>query len=407
VSNSEIKILVLDDDPFVLKLFPLFLAKLGFTEVAVSNSGLNALTWVNINNSSSNLIFLDLNMPDMDGIEFVRKLVDHNYAGSLILVSAEDERILQMAEKLVQAHHINILGHLRKPITVNDLSHIVRKWSSSDEKRHIARIKRGADELRVAITCSELINYYQPKVAVATGEVVGVETLVRWQHPEEGIIYPDEFISIAEQHGLIDDLTHLVLIKAMDQTKVWQQEGINLRVAINISMANLSSVKFVDLITDAVLVAGIAPQDILLEITESVLMLDQRAPLEVLTRLRMKRFRLSIDDFGTGHSSMKQLRDISFDELKIDQSFVHGAWKDETIRAMFDASLQLGKQLGMKIVAEGVEDLADWDMVCSSGCDIAQGYFIAHPMPAAELPNWVKSWNERRLQLKWADDRDL
>jgi len=129
-------------------------------------------------------------------------------------------------------------------------------------------------------------------------------------------------------------------------------------------------------------------------------MLDQRAPLDVLTRLRLKRFRLSIDDFGTGHSSLTQLRAIPFDELKIDQSFVRGAWHDNTMRAIYDASLSLGKHLGMEVVAEGVEDRDDWDMVRSTKCDLAQGFFIAHPMPATDLPGWIESWNGRMQQLQ-------
>jgi EAL domain-containing protein (putative c-di-GMP-specific phosphodiesterase class I) len=131
-----------------------------------------------------------------------------------------------------------------------------------------------------------------------------------------------------------------------------------------------------------------------LEVTETRLMQDLRTPLEILTRLRLKRFRLSIDDFGTGNSSLAQLRDFPFDELKIDQSFVHGACGNEKLRAMFDYSLGLARQLGLEVVAEGVEDQADWDFVRQAGCDIAQGYFIAKPMPAADLPAWIQSWQE-------------
>jgi EAL domain-containing protein (putative c-di-GMP-specific phosphodiesterase class I) len=128
-----------------------------------------------------------------------------------------------------------------------------------------------------------------------------------------------------------------------------------------------------------------------LEVTETRLMEDLRTPLEILSRLRLKRFRLSIDDFGIGNSSLAQLRDLPFDELKIDQSFVHGASGNDKLRAMFDHSLGLAKQLGMEVVAEGVEDQADWDFVCKTGCDIAQGYFIARPMPAADLPAWIQT----------------
>jgi EAL domain-containing protein (putative c-di-GMP-specific phosphodiesterase class I)/FixJ family two-component response regulator len=394
MDKSILRILVLDDETFMLKLLARMLGGLGFTSVTTSDNGSVALAWVDAPGNQPNLILLDLNMPEMDGIEFVRKLVDHNYTGSLILVSGENERLLQMAEKLVQAHQITVLGHLQKPVTLAGLATMVGKWRPAGG-HHAEKKDYGAIELRAAIANDELINYYQPKVAVATGVVVGVETLVRWLHPVNGLVAADQFIGVAEAHGLIDDLTCVVLTEAMAQSKTWQQAGLHLRVAVNISMDNLSSLAFADFVASQAATAGVAPQDIVLELTESCLMLDQRAPLEILTRLRLKRFRLSIDDFGTGHSSLTQLHDIPFDELKIDQSFVHGAWCDETALAMYSASLGLGKQLGMEVVAEGVEDRDDWDFVQRTGCDLAQGYFIAHPMPAADLPGWIDSWNER------------
>ena len=392
--KSKIRILLLDDESFMLKLLAHMLAGLGYLSVTACDNGPAALESVAIPEQRPNLILLDLNMPQMDGIEFVRKLVEHNYTGSLILVSGEDERVLKMAEKLVQAHQITVLGHLSKPVSLAGLAMVLEKWQPAQDAL-AAKKTYSADELRAAIANGELVNYYQPKVSVATGAVVGVETLVRWRHPTDGMVFPDQFISLAEEHGLIDSLTRVVLTAACGQARVWQQAGLRLRVAVNVSMDNLSSVAFADFVAAATITAGVAPQDIVLEVTESRLMLDQRAPLEVLTRLRLKRFRLSIDDFGTGNSSLTQLRDIPFDELKIDQSFVHGAWRDSTARAMYDASLGLGKQLGMEIVAEGVEDWDDWNLVRRSGCDMAQGYFIARPMPAADLIDWIEEWSER------------
>jgi EAL domain-containing protein (putative c-di-GMP-specific phosphodiesterase class I) len=160
-------------------------------------------------------------------------------------------------------------------------------------------------------------------------------------------------------------------------------------------MVNLSDLRFGEFVLESAERHGVVPRDITLEVTESRLPLDQRAPLEILARLRLKRFRLAIDDFGTGHSSLAQLRDIAFDELKIDRGFVHGAWRDPTARAMYDASLGLGRQLGIEVVAEGVEDHDDWDLARRSGCDLAQGYFIGAPMPAEELVPWLAVWNRR------------
>ena len=154
--------------------------------------------------------------------------------------------------------------------------------------------------MRAAIENGELVNYYQPKVAVATGEVAGVETLVRWRHPVDGLVFPDQFISVAEASGLIDALTQVVFTAAMAQAKAWQDARLAFRIAVNVSMDNLASLNFLNFVADVTAKMGVAPQNVVLEVTESRLMQDTRAPLEILTRLRLKRFRLSIDDFGTG-----------------------------------------------------------------------------------------------------------
>lgn len=394
--KSTVRILVLDDEPFMLKLLSHMLANLGFTLVTVCDSGQAALASFNGLDGPPDLILLDLNMPEMDGAEFVRHLMERRYTGSLILISGENERMLQSAEKLVRAHQITVLGHLHKPASPGQLAALLKKWSPPSRKGgHVTKKVYSADELRRAIANDELINYYQPKVEVATGQVVGVETLVRWCHPQDGIVLPDQFISLAEAHGLIDELTRVVFTGALTQTKAWQQTGLILRVAINVSMDSLVSLNFPEFVAGLAAKVGIPPPRIVLEVTESRFMQDTRAPLEVLTRLRLKRFHLSIDDFGTGHSSLAQLRDIPFDELKIDRGFVHRAWTDKTVRAIYDASLGLAKQLGMEAVAEGVEDQDDWDLLHRTGCDLAQGYFIARPMPAADFPSWVETWEER------------
>lgn len=396
IEKSTVRILLLDDEPFMLKLLGHMLANLGFTQVISCNSGRAALTSFDSQNNPPDLILLDLNMPEMDGVQFVRYLVERLYTGSLILISGEDERMLQAAVKLVQAHEIRVLGSLHKPVKPETLSALLNKWAppllgSSRTENKVY----GADEVHVAINKGELVNYYQPKVAVTTGRVVGVETLVRWRHPLDGLVFPDQFIGVAEAHGLIDDLTRVVLTGALAQAKVWQEAALGLRVAVNVSMDNLASLDFPDFVLELATVTGVSPQQVVLEVTESQLMRDLRAPLEILTRLRLKRFRLSIDDFGTGNSSLAQLRDIPFDELKIDQSFVHRAWCDETLRAIYDASLGLARQLDMAVVAEGVEDWDDWNLLRRTGCDFAQGYFISRPMPAVDIPGWIQAWEAR------------
>jgi len=395
-NNLAVRIMLLDDEPFMLKLIGRVLEALGFTAVSPYASGAAALAALDAPSGHPELILLDLNMPEMDGIEFVRHLVERNYAGSVVLISGEDERMLQAANKLVQAHKIKILGHLQKPLAPEALGVLLAQWTPpAPGQSREAKAAYGANAVRTAIANGELVNYYQPKVAMADGRVVGVETLVRWRHPTDGMVFPDQFIDVAERHGLIDDLTRVVLSDALAQTRVWRDAGLELRVAVNLSMDNLVTLNFADYVVAAAVEAGLAPAEIVLEVTESRLIADLRIPLEILTRLRLKRFRLSIDDFGTGHSSLAQLRDMPFDELKIDRSFVHGAHSAPTLRAIVKANLNLARQLGMEVVGEGVEDRDDWDFLRLMGCDLTQGYFIAQPMPAAELPGWIETWEVR------------
>lgn len=401
-NKLSIKIMVLDDDPFTLKLLSRMLENLGYTSVTTCDNGRAGLELVDNPNNHPDLILLDLNMPVMDGVEFVRHLVEHRYLGSLILFSGEDEQMLLAAEKLVRSHKIPVLGHMRKPVQPEVLAAMIGDWTPSyQDNTQAANLVHSAEDLRAAIANGELANYYQPKVSVATGRVVGVETLVRWNHPRDGMILPSRFISVAESHDLIEDLTRIVLVGALAQTKVWQQAGLSLQLSVNVSIGSLASLGFVDFITGLVTEAGVSPQDVVLEVAESwIPMNDLRAPLETMTRLRLKRFRLAIDEFGTGYSSLAQLRDIPFDELKIDRSFVHHASTDKKVRAKYDACLNMARQLKIEAVAVGVEEIGDWDMLRSTGCDTAQGYFIAKPMPAADLPGWIQAWGERVEKLK-------
>jgi EAL domain-containing protein (putative c-di-GMP-specific phosphodiesterase class I)/FixJ family two-component response regulator len=402
MDKSELRVLVLDDEPLMLRLLAHMLRELGFTSVVTCDNGPAALEQV-AGSQAPHLILLDLNMPGMDGPAFVRRLVDHDYTGALVLVSGEQQRVLQMAEKLIRAHGISILGHLEKPCRLPGLSTLMDKVLNARVRAPtIARKSYRADELATAIRSGQLVNHYQPEVDLDSFKVVGIESLVRWQHPEDGLVFPDQFIGLAEEHGLIDELTHEVARNAFMQLRNWILAGMELRVSINVSMDNLATIDFAEKIAQAAADAGITPQNVMLEVTESRLMLDQRAPLEVLTRLHMMRFGLAIDDFGTGHSSLSQLRDIPFGELKIDRSFVRGAWSDRTARAIYNASRSLGKQLGMTVVAEGVEDIQDWNFVREQKSDRAQGYYIARPMAADAIPDWIVGWNARMHSAKSA-----
>lgn len=389
------KILLIDDDLFVLKLLKMQFNNLGFTDLVSFNSGHEAYSCLNSNIGDFDLVMCDLQMPEMDGIEFMRHLSGINYTGGVILVSGEEQRILNTAEKLANARDLNVLGVLNKPVQPQLLAALLEKKQFRNSVNKNAVKIYGSDELQRAIKNDELLNYYQPQVVVSTGELVGVETLVRWQHPTDGLVFPDQFIATAEKYGLIDDLTRVVLSGALLQMGVWKDEGVYLNVSVNISMDNLSSLEFPELVEAAMKASGHKMDSLILEITESKLIANPLTVLEILSRLRLKGIGLSIDDFGTGHSSLAQLRDIPFTELKIDRSFVHGAYHDTSLQAIFEASLTMARQLGIKVVAEGVEDLDDWKYLQAKECDLAQGYFIAKPMAADKLKEWMLGWEKQ------------
>jgi EAL domain-containing protein (putative c-di-GMP-specific phosphodiesterase class I)/FixJ family two-component response regulator len=400
-SQSTTQIVIVDDDQFQLKLLSHQLSMVGYKNVTAFDDGQTALNHMAGQVLDSTIVILDLNMPNMDGLEFLQKLQETKFNGALLLVSGEDERVVQSAEALASSYDLWVLGHLNKPVQQAQLQKYLKQLDAEKKKALVGEDQQlyEASRLKQAIETGELSNFYQPKVHLTTGELVGVEALVRWEHPEDGIILPDNFIDLAEENELIDSIAQQVLSNALKDSKAWKEDGINITVAVNISMYNLNTREFISYLEKELLTSGINPQDLILEVTESKLMKDYSLVLDMLTRLRLRRVNLSIDDFGTGHSSMTQLRDIPFNELKIDRGFVHSAYDNATLHGIFDGSIQLAKNLGIKTVAEGVENEADWGFLDGSGCDLAQGFFIGKPMRVDELREWKKSWAERYSKI--------
>ncbi|MEW5881949.1 MAG: EAL domain-containing response regulator [Pseudomonadota bacterium] len=395
------RLLAIDDDAFAIALLRKQLAQLGFDDVQTCTDAAAAIELLDAPAAFDVLLF-DLNMPGMDGVEFLRHLAQRRFRGALVLISGADERVVQSVAKLARAHRLRLLGALHKPVPLERLRELLTTLPQTAGNSILRPARRTYDaaELRQAIFDGLLRSHYQPQVTFADGEVTGVETLVRWQHPTDGLVYPDQFIAEAEGFGLMDALTQAVFEAALADARRWRDEGLALRLSVNVSIENLKSLDFPDRVVRAAQSAGQPLDSIVLEITESQAMRDPVALLDIAARLRLKGIGLSIDDFGTGYSSLAQLRDVPFDELKLDRSFVHGAAQDASLRAILEANLGMAKQLGLRSVAEGVEDRDDWECLRALGCDVAQGWFVARPMPANEIPNWVRAWRLRQAELR-------
>jgi EAL domain-containing protein (putative c-di-GMP-specific phosphodiesterase class I) len=247
-------------------------------------------------------------------------------------------------------------------------------------------------DLRVALSEPDgggLSLVYQPQIEISSGRVVGIEALLRWCHPSRGPVTPDELIKVAEPSSVMRLLTRWVLDHAVQRLAQWEAEGLRLRISVNVSVRDLHSGEIVEQIEELLRRHGVAPSALQLEITESALMADPNRVIATLTKLHQVGIGIALDDFGTGYSSMQHLRRLPLREVKIDRSFVISMTEDADARAIVRSIIELAGALGLRVVAEGVEDESAWRLLHLAGCDIAQGWFYAKPQLAEELPLWL------------------
>jgi len=342
------------------------------------------------------IMVLDLNMPEMDGIEVMRRLAGMNNPPALILISGHDVGVLHSAEKLGSAHKLNILTSLDKPIHLSKFQNLLIDYCSnigSTNNQVAINTDNGidADELLYALENQQMILHYQPQFNIKTKKITGCEALVRWQHPQKGLIYPDDFIPLIEENGWMELLTSQVIRKAIKQEQYWKNTNVPTPISVNISADDITSLALPEQLSTLLEENKFDPTMLTLEVTESALMGELVTSLDILTRLRLKGIELSIDDFGTGYSSLSQLHKIPFSELKIDRSFVMSMIQDSEAKAIVKTCIMLGHELNMKIIAEGVESEKHLDLLAKMGCDIGQGYYFSRPISAEEMTNYLQA----------------
>lgn len=390
-SANGLVTLVVDDHPFQRSILKRLLKKLSAHEVLEAENGLEALSILNIAHRVD-IIICDLDMPKMDGIEFMRHLASGYQSPSVIISSAEESSLIQSVEKMALDYGVKLLGIIDKPVSIDKLSLLFEKHHAKKAPR-ISNANRVFDleSILEAVTKDQFEPYFQPKVNLASGRIVGAEALARWMHPEHGVIAPYAFIPLLESSRQIDELTMKIIKKSAEACKRWHEDGLEISISVNLSLASLTNTSLVDKITNIVTGAGLEPRFMTLEITETAAMTEVASSIEILTRLRMRGFGLSVDDYGTGYSSLKQLTRVPFNELKIDQSFVTGCCHNSTSSAIVESSVHMANKLNLVSVAEGVEVKEEWDFLKEKKCDVAQGYFIAKPMSFAHFTQFCSS----------------
>lgn len=382
-SIADLHFLVAEDQRVQRTVLVGILEALGAKAVHESSDGREALEILHRRKLTVDVVITDLDMPGMDGLEFLRHVSELGRRGvSIILTSAMGDKLLASAGAMAKAYGLSLLGSLEKPLTAGKLVPLIQlHLRSALEPRPTSVVRAfGLDEIRAGLANDEFEPHYQPQVDVVSGAVKGAEALARWAHPRYGLVAPGSFIPVLEQAQLLDDLTFRMLTKAALACAAWHALKWQFRVSVNLSLVSLSDTSLADRITQTVLDQGLDPKHMVLEITESAAMTEVAPALENLARLRMRGFALSIDDYGTGYSTLRQLTRVPFTELKIDGSFVTGASANALSRAIVESSVDTARRLGIETVAEGVETQEDWKTLQRLGCGLAQGYFFARPM---------------------------
>jgi len=399
---SYSRALLADDDPVYRMMAEEFLYEAGLSEIETAEDGEAALSLLDAAPGRFDLVLSDLNMPTRDGVGLLRGLVERRFSGALLICSGEAPAVLDASVRLARIQGLRIIGAIPKPLRLEAL---ISALSAPPPVLASVSPSRGptAELLDAVISEGGALPFFQPKVCFKTGRIEGAEALLRISLRGETYSNPVPFIELAETTGRIDALTFSLVRRVFTEAAGWKAAGLIPHLAINISPRSLENIDFPDRIAGEVKAFGLSPSDFTLEITETQVAAISATALDVMTRLRIKGFGLSVDDFGTGFSNIDRLRHFPFTELKIDKSFVMSFLEDTFSRVCVETAVLLARELGMKVVAEGVETEEIYSVLRQLGVDLAQGWLLSRAVPPDSFSELLR--DPFRLRPDGAADR--
>ena len=385
--------LVIDDSRTILDYVEAVLRDYGIDRITTNEVAQKALSTLSQPNEI-NLILLDLNMPGLDGIEFLERLVQLKYKGYLVIMSGVAPRIIMTVEELAKRHKLNYLGTLCKPLEQEDFNRVLDRLGQKMQKEKDEPSLKIYEIIR-AIRNDKIEVLYQPQMNLHERQLYGVECLVRIEHAVLGMISPDRFLDKIEQCDLIVTLTYKVARRAIADWCKWRKRGVEPKLSINVPPFCLQQADFVDNLFEILAEFDFPPSKLCIEITESTLAKDLEQELATLSRLNMRGVELALDDFGQDHASIERLQSLPLTVLKLDKSYFLAQKHKQGQISVIQSSIALAKRLNMTVVAEGIEGPEQWRLCGEMGCDIAQGYYLSRPIVAKHLIGWLNNWRQQ------------
>jgi len=386
------RLLVIDDEPDIASFVLDVAGPLGIDAVAAGDGAEFIRLY---DDFSPTVLVVDLQMPGLDGVELLQQLQSRDCHACVILMSGMDSKIIGSAQLLGKDYGLNMVGVLQKPVMIDDLERLLRKCMESPLDEELT-----PDDVRNGLTNGEFEVHYQPVLQLVEGNThhdIAAEALLRWRHSRNGLLLPGSFLDAIQAGGLMREITDYVLKQAIAQVSNWAQHGLVGRVSVNIDPELIDDLEFPDRLLGMLRQSDVTPAALTLEVTERGALSHLTETMNILTRVRLKGVGLSIDDFGTGNSSLIQLHRMPFNELKIDRSFIGSMTSDEDCQVIVKALIEMAHNLGMTVCAEGVESRNVFSMLMELGCDRAQGYLFSGALPSRDLIEWYRNRDDSNM----------